>query len=255
MALFNPLSLSVEDDNKITSYLYKLNEDLVYMFNNLTPEENFSSEAYNLLKSDSEKVAEFSVSLNGIFQNYLKGDSLIASIALDDSGVTIEADKISLEGLVTANNNFMILTDGSIVAKNGTFSGNIDGANITGSTISGKGATGEFYIGVNSDNNIELLLGSFSIAESTRGTRTLYGLFGNNVHNSDTTASFWEDGTIWCSDIYCDNIVAPEYTSSSSWDYSEDWFAGWSIQQTLIALWNCARSHGWNPGNFDPYDM
>lgn len=41
------------------------------------------------------------------------------------SGIRLSADQISLEGLVTANENFKILTDGSIEAKNGTFSGSI----------------------------------------------------------------------------------------------------------------------------------
>lgn len=41
------------------------------------------------------------------------------------SGIKLSADQITLEGLVTANENFKILEDGSIEAKNGTFSGSI----------------------------------------------------------------------------------------------------------------------------------
>ena len=41
------------------------------------------------------------------------------------SKIRLSADQITLEGLVTANENFKILTDGSIEAKNGTFSGSI----------------------------------------------------------------------------------------------------------------------------------
>ena len=246
--------LSSIGDQKIRSYLYKLNEDLNYMFSNLTPEDNYSKEALAVMAKEQDTIAELSVSVDGIFMNYLKGDSLISSIALDDSGVTIKADKISLEGLVTANSNFKILLDGSIEAKNGSFSGKIDGATITGSTISGKGATSEFFIGANADNNIELLLGSYSIEESRRGSMTLYGMFGNSIVNSSTSTPFsiWSDGVIWGSDYYCPGYPAPRYTSSSSHYNSEDWFEGWSVQQTLIALWNCARSKGWNPSNFDP---
>lgn len=43
-----------------------------------------------------------------------------------ESGVHIGADNISLEGIVTANENFKILEDGSIEAKNGKFSGEIN---------------------------------------------------------------------------------------------------------------------------------
>lgn len=42
----------------------------------------------------------------------------------------IKADKISLEGTVTANENFKVLTDGSIESKNGKFSGTINGSEI-----------------------------------------------------------------------------------------------------------------------------
>lgn len=41
------------------------------------------------------------------------------------SKIKLSADQITLEGLVTANENFKILEDGSIEAKNGTFGGNI----------------------------------------------------------------------------------------------------------------------------------
>ena len=107
---------------------------------------------------------------------------------------------------------------------------------------------------VDENNNIMLLLGNYSIEESRRGSRTLYGMFGDIISSStgNTTFSIWSDGVIWGSDYYCPDYPAPRYTSSSSHYNSEDWFEGWSIQQTLIALWNCARSKGWNPANFDP---
>ena len=53
---------------------------------------------------------------------------VISSINQTDEKITIKASKISLEGLVTANSNFKILTDGSIEAKNGTFQGKITGS-------------------------------------------------------------------------------------------------------------------------------
>ena len=254
MAVFSTSSLGNIGDSKVANYLYKLNEDLTYMFSHLTPEDNYSKEALAVMAKEQDIIAELSVSVDGIFMNYLKGDSLISSIALDDSGVTIKADKISLEGLVTANSNFKILLDGSIEAKNGRFSGDIYGAKITGSTISGKGATSEFYIGADENNNIELQLGSYSIEESVRGSMTLYGMFGKSIVNSSDSTPFsvWSDGVIWGSDYFCPGYPAPRYTSSSSHYNSEDWFEGWSVQQTLIALWNCARSKGWNPASFDP---
>ena len=56
----------------------------------------------------------------------VKKDNVISSINQSAESVTIQASKIKLEGLVTANNNFKILTDGSIEAVNGKFAGAIN---------------------------------------------------------------------------------------------------------------------------------
>ena len=53
------------------------------------------------------------------------------------SGVTIKADQIKLEGLVTANGYFKVLTDGSIETRN---------ANISGTVKADKGKIGGFTI-------------------------------------------------------------------------------------------------------------
>lgn len=59
------------------------------------------------------------------------------------SKAIIKADQIELEGLITANQNFKVLTDGSIEAKNGTFTGTINATSgvIGGFRVSGTGLT------------------------------------------------------------------------------------------------------------------
>ncbi len=52
-------------------------------------------------------------------------DSLISTINQSAEAVSIEANKINLNGVVTANENFKILQDGSMEAKNGLFRGDI----------------------------------------------------------------------------------------------------------------------------------
>ena len=49
--------------------------------------------------------------------------NILLKINNDESSATIQADKINLNGAVTANNNFKIKTDGSMEAKNGSFTG------------------------------------------------------------------------------------------------------------------------------------
>ena len=52
-------------------------------------------------------------------------DEVIAAINLTSEEAKINAGKITLEGIVTANENFKVLEDGSIEAVNGKFTGNI----------------------------------------------------------------------------------------------------------------------------------
>lgn len=55
----------------------------------------------------------------------VKKGSIISEINQTAEEVGIKANKINLNGTVTANNNFKILEDGSIEAKNGVFRGDI----------------------------------------------------------------------------------------------------------------------------------
>lgn len=61
-------------------------------------------------------------------------DEIISKINQSPEEISIEADKINLHGIVTANENFKILQDGSIEAKNGKFVGTITGSVIQTAT-------------------------------------------------------------------------------------------------------------------------
>ena len=68
-------------------------------------------------------------------------------VDINNNAVIIKSDSINLEGLVTANNNFKVLLDGSIEAVNGKFSGiiqadtEITSPKISGGTINGTSLT------------------------------------------------------------------------------------------------------------------
>lgn len=67
----------------------------------------------------AEGTAEMIV--QGIGSNgQVTGASVIASINGDSSNLTLNADKINLNGAVTANNNFKIKNDGSVEINNGS---------------------------------------------------------------------------------------------------------------------------------------
>lgn len=103
----------------------------------LSAKETASGLISDALKSYSTS-AQIEVTTNAINAEVKKKvgySEVISSINQSAETVAIKASKIKLEGLVTANKNFQVLTDGSIVAKNGTFTGSITGSKITGSTI------------------------------------------------------------------------------------------------------------------------
>ena len=85
--------------------------------------------------------------------------------SLISSNVTIQASKIKLEGYTTVNGNFKIDTSGNMIAKNGTFTGNITGGTITGSKIVGSGTGNRILI-----NN-----GDYEIQTGTK-TKGFFGL-------------------------------------------------------------------------------
>lgn len=69
-----------------------------------------------------------------IENNVVKNDEVVTKINASQEGVSIKADKISLEGYTTINDNFKIDEKGNMEAKNGKFSGEITS---TSGTIGG----------------------------------------------------------------------------------------------------------------------
>lgn len=150
MATFSVDSINSINENsdmkKIKSYIFQLNDQLEYMFSNLTPEDNYSSKAFAQYKSDGERITEISASVDGIKLTMITKNNIVAAINLSAEGVKIKGNKISLEGTVTANNNFVIHPDGTMEAKAGTFQGSIAASIIKGGIVEGtqfKGITAE----------------------------------------------------------------------------------------------------------------
>lgn len=142
MALFNLECNfnSQEDIDQIKSYLFMQNEQLKYMFANLTPEDNYSEKALEKYVSDGKQASLIEQSVESIKLNMLTSGNVVAAINLSQEGIKIKGDKISLEGVVTVNDYFKVGMDGSIEAKNGKFSGDISASNIFGSAIEVGGA-------------------------------------------------------------------------------------------------------------------
>lgn len=71
--------------------------------------------------------------------------NIVSSINQTAEAIKIQASKISLEGIITANSRFKILADGSMVATNGTFTGVVNATSGTfNGTVKNTGSDG-FY--------------------------------------------------------------------------------------------------------------
>lgn len=251
MAVFNLGSgtdlNNLDDLQKVKSYLYKLTEQLKYMFNNLTPEDNYSTNAQLIYAADKERQATLEVSLDAIRATYITQEGVesaiklsedqaamtystkdgtkaalelselqaaltyvaktgvVSAINLSQEGAKIKADKITLEGVVTANQNFKILLDGSIEAKNAKFSGSITGSSISGSsltlggannangTLTVKNAQGQ-VIGTWTNAGLSVTNGTISGTTINGGTITGSHLYGSYIGSTSDDFYVVEDG-------------------------------------------------------------
>jgi hypothetical protein len=144
------------DIKKVNSYLYRLEEQLKYMFANLDPEENYSEKARLVYVANSEKQSAMEIALDHISLSMVDKDEVVAAINLSDEGVKIKGDKISLEGVVTVNSYFSVGLDGSITARNGKFSGKITASEMESSSIKLGGSGEAGSLAVYDANDVEI---------------------------------------------------------------------------------------------------
>lgn len=118
----------------------------------------------------------------------------IAAVELDadpseGTSIKLKADNIELEGLVTANGYFKILSDGSVEAVNGKFSGTLTGSSFIGGSISGTQI-------VSSGNGILEIDGAEISGFNSSGGLVLW-ITANGTINA---------GTITALDVHCNKL-------------------------------------------------
>lgn len=129
----------------------------------------------NSAKSTADSASSSVTQLSNKFNWIVKSGTSQSNMTLTDkmyslisANVTIQASKIKLEGYTTVNGNFKIDTSGNMIAKNGTFTGNITGGTITGSKIIGSGTGNRILI-----NNGDYEVQTGSTTKGFFGLRTL----------------------------------------------------------------------------------
>lgn len=122
------IDILTEDGTK--PWLYKDDNNNVLMDGTNIPQVTAVVRKLNLIATDCED--ESSIQLAPDFIKLVSS----SDITLKGSQIKITGDTI-IEGLVTANNNFVINSDGSISCKNADIQGSITGATIKGSEVIG----------------------------------------------------------------------------------------------------------------------
>lgn len=108
---------TIEQTNKIEQKITDTENEILIEVDKKVTKENYNTDKENLQKDIDSKVAE----------EDFTGANILLAINGDESEAQINADKINLNGVVTANGNFIIRKDGSMEAKAGTFGAwNID---------------------------------------------------------------------------------------------------------------------------------
>lgn len=143
----------VSDDGRVADYLYELNENLSYMFNNLTPEDNYSEDARLTYVQRGKRISYLEIRADKIelrvqddennyntsmqlFANLLK---LTANTPEGSSTIAMTGDKIELTtGKFIVNSTNLIID----AQGNATFSGTVRAATIIGGTITGTSING-----------------------------------------------------------------------------------------------------------------
>lgn len=131
-------------------------------------------------------------------------DNIISTINQSSEAVSISASKINLNGVVTANNNFKIDTNGKMTCVNATISGSVTTGNLkaSGGTIAGfdiqgsylEGSTCSLYSG---QSGGKLKLGQITLSGQKSGLVTLGVDYSINAG-----ATIFTKGYLQCDQIY-----------------------------------------------------
>ena len=121
---------------------------------------------------------------------------------LNTGTTTINASRINLNGVVTANQNFKILSDGSMEAKNGTFDGNVtvDTFRLKSGKLTIDTGTLEISNPIYDYASLTISSGGATFDAWARSIRLQNG--SNNIisHSIGTNAySYWKYGSKMCS--------------------------------------------------------
>lgn len=207
----------------------------------------------------TDNTTSTSYSVGATPEGMVQKKKIISEINQSAEEISIKAEKISLEGLVTANENFKVLEDGSIEAKNGKFTGEIyaTSGKFEGEIVSSKATiTGGSMIIKAADNDYKAIdiywgnpntQGEDGYYTTQISPGSVYGYGYNGGHSGSFRLDF--DGLTLTgagANIRCLDITAAGAINGRYWNWS-----GQGGQPSW--LWggnDGANMYVYNPSNF-----
>lgn len=181
----------------------------------------------------TDNTTSTSYSVGATPEGMVQKKKIISEINQSAEEISIKAEKISLEGLVTANENFKVLEDGSIEAKNGKFTGEIyaTSGKFEGEIVSSKATiTGGSMIIKAADNDYKAIdiywgnpntQGEDGYYTTQISPGSVYGYGYNGGHSGSFRLDF--DGLTLTgagANICCLDIIATGAINGRYWNWS-----------------------------------
>lgn len=186
-------NLKIEKGNKVTDWTpapEDVEKDISQIETRITSAEQKITD--DAIVSTVRKSTLYKNDLNG----KVNSTEIISTINQTAEAIKIQASKIQLEGLVTANSYFKILTDGSIEAVNSKFTGTITATNgtIGGWTIANSYLNCSAHndsLNVNFTTKIDATSGNIVFTSSNSEYTTEIGIDGIRFETG------WSEGDRW----------------------------------------------------------
>lgn len=152
-------------------------------------------------QTNYSQLTQTADNISSVVSTKVGNNEIISKINQSAEAVSIDANKINLNGVVTANNNFKINTDGSMECKNASVSGNITATTGTFDYCTIKNTCtvpASTVTGALSTENIP----SLNASKITSGTMSGDRIYGGTVNSSAINAMSVSADTIGLSNVY-----------------------------------------------------
>lgn len=138
-------------------------------------------------QTNYSQLTQTANNISSVVSTKVGNNEIISKINQTPEAVSINANKINLNGVVTANNNFKIKSDGSMECKNAVVSGNITATTGTFDNCTIKNTCtvpASTVTGTLSSNNIP----SLSASKITTGSMSGDRVYGGTINGSSVNA-------------------------------------------------------------------